>query len=293
MENDDILGSEYDSDMGLDDEDRKAAQADSGPEWYKGVKGRTDRASIVYFHPVDVASVSKARKKNAGVSRDDLIKLAQKALSDRAASLNKAVDQLTKVEKLDLSEVHFKKIVSIFGGEGIGSVISRYGKDGAAADEVWKRLGEPKTHYTTVLVIYPTNASGELDKNQIKSWAANPILKPWKFSPKRYEAIWKCNRGLQKNGASIADQDLLLDCKEAQYQQIEITGDGKGTYLRSEGLKRLILEKAVALYDKLVPCREMTTDQLREKLGLSSGSSSGSVSDVSSDEFNNLVENMV
>jgi hypothetical protein len=270
----DFAYDDYESDLGLDDEDRKAAKSGDDIEWYKGVKGKTDRASIIYFHPVDVAAVMAARKKSPTMSKEDLLKVAKKAIADRAALLQKTPDQLTKRELLDLSQVHFKKFTSHFGGEGIGFVLSRLGKEGAEADEVWKKLdnhtpdSKAKTHFSTLLLIYPSNKDGEIDKTQFVEWAKNPVIKPWKFSPKRYDLIWKVNMGLVKNGASIADQDLKLECKDDKFQQIEPQGDGKATWLKVEKLKTIVLDRAIAYYDKLVPAREMTTAQLREKLGL-------------------------
>jgi hypothetical protein len=282
---------DYESDLGLSDEDRKEAKSGADVDWYKGVKGRTDRVSIIYFHPVEVAAVSAARRKQSGLSKDDIQKIAQKALTDRAAALSKTVDALSKVEKLDLSNVHFKKFMSHYQ-EGIGFVLSGLGKGTPEDDEVWKKLEAPKTYFSTLLVIYPTNKDGEIDKNAFADWAKEPKIMPWRFSPKRYDLIWKVNSALIKNGASIADQDLLLECKDDKFQNIEVTGDGKATWLRSDKLKSLILNKAVGLYDKLVPFREMTTPQLREKLGMSSGGGGGAVADVSSGDFETMLDNV-
>jgi len=282
------LYEEYESDLGLDEEDRKAAKSDSDIEWYKGQKGKTDRASIIYFHPVNVAAVAKARKKSPGLSKDELVKIGEKALADRAESLKKTVDQLTAVERLDLTDVHFKKFTSHFGGEGIGYTLSRLGKGTAEEDEVWKKLEPPKTHFSTLLIIYPTNRKGEIDKTNFANWT----IKPWRFSSKRYDLIWKVNMGLVRNGASIADQDLLLECKDDKFQQIEPSADGPATWRKSEKFKQIVLDKAVGFYDKLVPFREMTTQQLREKLGLSSGGS-GAVQDVAAGgDFTELLDNV-
>lgn len=289
---------ELDNDIGLDEEDRKAAKSGDDIEWYKGQKGKVDRGSLIYFHTVDVSAVMAARKKNPNVSKDDLVKIAMKALDDRAAALQKTRDALTATEKLDLSQVHFKKFTSHFGGEGIGFVLSRLGKDGAEADVVWKKLdgltpdSKAKTHFSTLLVLYPTNKKGEIDKSQFAEWAKDPIIKPWKFSPKRYDLIWKVNMGLVKNGASIADQDLLLECKDDKFQQIEPQGDGKATWLKVEKLKQIVLNKALSFYDKLVPVREMSTAQLREKLGMSGGGGGSAVQDVSSSEFQEMLDNV-
>ena len=292
MSNEDLdLYSEYESDLGLDEEDRKAAKSDSDIEWYKGQKGKTDRASIIYFHPIDVATVAKARKKTPNMPREELVKIAQKALADRAASMSpaKAVDQLTPVDKLDLSEVHFKKFTAHYGGDGIGFVLSKLGKEGPEADEAWKKLDAPKTYFSTLLILYPSNRKGEIDKTNFANWT----IKPWRFSPKRYDLIWKVNMGLVRNGASIADQDLLLECKDEKYQQIEPSADGPATWRKSDKFKAIVLAKAVDFYDKLVPFREMSTTQLREKLGLSTGSNgAGTVQDVASGDFTELLENV-
>lgn len=275
---------EYDSDLGLDDEDRKQAKSGDDIEWYKGKKNTTDRVAIVYFHPVDVAAVNKARKKSPGLSKDELIKIGQKALTDRAAQLNKPVDALTAVDKLDLSQVHFKRFNSHYQ-EGLGFVLSRLGKDGPEGDEVWKRLPEPKTHFSTLLLVYPTKKDGTLDKDRFNDgWS----IKPWRFSPKRYDSIWKVNNTLSLNNLSISNQDLQLECKDDKFQQIEPTGGGPAIWLRNEKFKEMVLAKAVPMYEKLVPFREMSTDQLRAKLGLGGSA----VQDVSGGDFTELLENV-
>lgn len=275
---------EYESDLGLDEEDRKHAKSDSDIEWYKGVKNKTDRIAIVYFHPIDVVEVTKARKKAPGTPKEELVKIAQKALADRAAKLNKPVDALTAIDKLDLNQVHFKRFNSHFQ-EGLGFVLSRLGKDGPEGDEVWKRLPEAKTHFSTLLLVYPTKRDGTLDKERFNDgWT----IKPWRFSPKRYDSIWKVNNTLSLNGLSIANQDLLLECKDDKFQQIEPQGGGPAIWLRNEKFKEMVLAKAVPLYDKLVPFREMSTDQLRAKLGLGGSA----VQDVSGGDFTELLDNV-
>jgi len=274
---------EYDSDLGLDEEDRKAAKTGSDIEWYKGKKGETTRAAIIYFHTVDVAAVSKARKQGK-LSKEDMIKIAQKAVADRATALNKQPDALTKVDRLDQTQVHFKKFTSHYQ-EGLGFVLSRLGLDGAEADEVWKRLPEPKTHFSTLLLIYPTDRKGNLDKERFANgWA----IKPWRFGGKTYDNIWKCNQTLSLNGLSISNQDLLLECKDDKFQNIDVNGAGPALWLKSEKFKEMVLSKAVEMYDKLVPFRPMTTDQLKAKLGLTGSA----VQDVAGGDFEDVINSV-
>jgi hypothetical protein len=290
---------DLDSSLGLDDEDRKAAKSDNDVDWYKGTKNRTDRVAILLFQSVDEAAILKARNraskaKTAQPTREEQIAIAKKALSDRAAALNKSVDQLTEVDKLDLNAPNFKKFTHHFVGKGVGDIISRMGKDGPEADKLWSKIEEAKTHFVTLLLIYPSNKEGELDKDVFKSsWIKDPIIKPWRFSQKRYDLIWKVNSGLRKNGLSIANQDLLLECKDDQYQQIEPSADGKAVWLQSENLKKQILERAIKFYKKINPYRVITTAQLREKLGLEDGSdgvSTDSSDTVDTEEFKEFID---
>lgn len=260
--------AEYEDDLGLEEEDRKAVKTSGNIEWYKPqVKGQTDRAAIIYFHPVDVMAVMAARKANPKLSKEEAAKIGQAALQACATTHNTTVDALTKVQKLDLTKVHFKRFSAHFEeGEGMGYFLSRLGKDGAEADEVWRKIKEPKPNFSTLLLLYPTHKDGSIDKDGLK--AGKWSIKPWRFSPKRYEAIWKVNNTLSLNNLSIANQDLLLENKDPKFQQIEPQGGGPALWLRNAEFKEKVLTAAVGYYDKLIPYREMTTDQLRAKLGL-------------------------
>ena len=102
----------------------------------------------------------------------------RKATADRATALSKTADQLTPIEKLDLGTVHFKKMMAHYQ-QGLGFVVSRLGKDGADADGVWKRLPEAKLYFATLLLLYPTDREGNIDKEGLKrgDWR----LIPWRF----------------------------------------------------------------------------------------------------------------
>lgn len=279
---------DYANDLGLDEEDRKEAKSGNDIEWYKAAeKGRTDRAALVYFHTVDVAAVSAARKKNPNISKEEVQKVAAAALASRAEKLGKTPDQLSKIDKLDLSKAQFKRFSAYYPENlQMGYILSRLGKDGPEADEVWKRLGEPKQYFTTLLLQYPTDRQGNLDKERLLThWS----LKPWRFSPKRYEAIWKVNNTLGQNGLSIASQDLSLECKDPKFQQIDVSGVGPAIWLKNEKFKEMVLTKAISLYEKLCPFREVSTDQLKAKLGMGGGSA---VQDVSAADFQDLIDNV-
>jgi hypothetical protein len=271
----------FEEDVGLGAEDKKYATTNQ-LEWFKGEKGRTYRVALVYFHPLPAAVAMAAKKKNPEVTKEQVADVVQKALAKRAEELGKAVDQLAPHEKLDLNNTRFKKIVAHYK-ENFGFVVSRLGKDGAEADEVWAAMGDPKTYFTTCLLFYPVNNSGEVVKEQLlHQWS----VKPWRFSGKVYGRLHQVAAGLRENDLSIATQDLTLKCTNTDYQNFEIDGAGKALWRKNDKFQATILEKATSLYEKLNPFRELSTADLRIKLGLGGGGGS----DVSADDFGGLLD---
>jgi len=270
----------FEDDVGLGAEDKKYATS-SQLEWFKGEKGRTYRVALVYFHPLPVALATAAKKKNPEVTKDQVAALVQQALSKRAEELKKAVDQLAPHEKLDLNNTRFKKVEAHYK-ENFGFVVSRLGKDGVEADKVWSAMGDKKTYFTTVLLLYPVNGQGEVIKDQLLShWS----VRPWRFSGKIYGRLHQVAAGLRENELSIASQDLTLKCTNTEYQNYEIDGAGKALWRKNEKFQAAILEKAVTLYEKLNPFRELSTADLQIKLGLGGGGGT----DVSDDDFSGML----
>jgi hypothetical protein len=282
--------SEYENDVGLDEEDKGNFR--ERDVWLKMSKGEVRRASFVYFHTVDVQAVQRAMKaakdKGEKLTPEQLRLVQQKALEDRATALGKSVDQLTETDKLFLDECKFKKMRFHYQ-PGLGMVLSRMGMDGADADAVWKRLEEAKLAYTTLMLVYPTDRKGEINKATL---ATDWQLIPWRFAQKTYETIWKLNAGLRENGMGLHTQDLKLECKDEKYQNIDVSFVGQAIWRKSPKFQTLVLDKALSFYDKLVPFRNMTTDQLKSKLGMggSAVSDIGAAGSSSGGDFTDLLD---
>lgn len=250
-------------------------------ERFKGEQGKIYRVSLLYFHPLDVSLAKRLKKKaeKEGVPLDVAAakKTVAAALAKRAEALGKAVDDLQPWEKLDTSKAQFKLFKSHYK-EGVGVILSRLGKDGPEGDKVWSTLPEPSTYYSTVVLIYPTDSAGEVDAKNI---LRDGVVKPWRFGPKTFNTLISKNQVIQKYGSdkSLANSDLTLECSNGQFQNFEIEPAGEALWSRSQKIKEHFLPKAVALYDKIVDAREMTTNELREKLGMGGGGDSSDVSD--------------
>jgi hypothetical protein len=286
----DPFSSDYNSeyDVGLDEDSKPTNDRDI---WLpKMTKGQVLRVSFAYFHPVDLTAVNAARaaarKAGSTLSQEQLKSIANKALSDRAAAMNKTVDQLTLVDRLDLGAAHFKRIMASYQ-QGLGFVINRLGKDGPEADAIWRKIAEPRPYYTTLLFIYPTDRAGNIDKDKLPTaWD----LKPWRFGKRVYDDIWKLDAGLRDNNMGLHSQDLKLECTEAQFQNINVSFAGPALWQKSDKFRQIVLSKAVGFYDKLIPFREMTTDQLRAKLGLGGPVASDVSVSVDASDFASILD---
>lgn len=258
-----------DGDVGLDEESEKFTRR--GEEWLKMTKNQTVRGAFVFFHTLDQNAVARARSaagaRGEKLTPDQMRQVGRKTLEERAAALGKPMEKLTLSDRLDLSEAKFKQMLGHYQ-QGMGYVLSRLGKDGPEADAVWKKLTEPKQYFTTLLLLYPTNQKGEIGEAEKSRLATDWRLVPWRFGKPQFERIYKLNAGLRGNGLSLATQDLKFECRDAQYQNIDVTFVGGAIWQRNEKFKQVVLERAVEMYDKLQPFRELTTDQLRAKLGI-------------------------
>jgi hypothetical protein len=238
----------------------------------------------VYFNTVDVTAARIAKRKNAGISKDEMIAAGKAALEARAKKLEKTVETMTAVDRLNLNDVRFKKMLAHYQ-EGLGYVISRLGLDGAEADDAWRRLPEAKQHFTTLLLVYPTTRDGEIIKEKLPTgWK----LLPWRFSPDRYSQICKRNVALVENGITIASQDIQIECKDTQFQNVTIDALGPAIYRKNPKFQELVLTKAVELYEKLSPFRDMATADLRIKLGLGGGATAS----VGAEEYGDILDHV-
>lgn len=296
MSDDLDLSTEYsfDDDASLDTDQKNIGR--DRQEWLKfGNKGQMVRAAFVYLYTWDANAVQRAQKEAARsgkrLSREENATVAKAALTKRAQELGKSIDQLSPTERLDTTIAHFRALKAHFH-EDVGYVISRLGKDGPDADPVWKRIGDVKSYFTTLLLIYPTDSEGAINKEALASQVQNNKLKllPWRFSGKTYDEIYGVNEGLRDNGLSLASQDVRITCDNPKYQGVKVVAAGPATWQRNEKIKAAVLTGALNMYDKLNPFREMTTDQLREKLNIGGGGAGTASSDASADNFNDMLE---
>lgn len=289
---------DYEGDVDLDPANRPPSDR---VERFKGEKNRTYRVALMYFHPLAVnihkAMAKKAKRDGATLDTKAVQETIAKALAKRAADLEKDVNDLEEWEKLDLNTAQFKMYKSHYQ-EGVGTVLSRLGKDGAEGDKVWKRLEDPRTYYSTIALFYPLDASGNVD---VKNIARDAYVKLWRFSKGTFTTLISKNEMLGSYDNSLANSDLKLFCKAAQFQTFDIDPAGNALWLKSPSLKAKFLPLAYALYGKLVDAREISTADLKKKLAEvmetpegeeGGGNGSPGSGNVSEDEVEDLLQNV-
>ena len=279
----DDFGKEEDVGLGEESKDEFKNDRDS---WFKMELGQVVRGALLYFHTITQTSMAALHKSNPKASREEVMAAVKQAHEAKATALGKTVDQLTEIDKLDITEI-FSKRFDYHYEEGLGYVLSRIGKDGPEADKIWKSLPEVKRGYSTVLLLYPMldKKSGNINKETI---AKDFKVVPWRFPKQTQEQIWQRNAGLRENNLSLASQDVKLECKDPKYQKIDVNFAGPAIWQKADKFRNVVLTMALEWYPKLVPFREMSTDQLRAKKGFGAPAAV----DVSGGDFSNLLDNM-
>lgn len=285
-----IYDNDLDNDIGLGDEDKGKVRSNK-LDWYQMTdKGRTDRVALVYFHPEDRAQLTKIRKAKPDLTEAQQKAVIEKVRATKAEKLGKKPDELTDVDMLDTTEVKFRALEASYK-EGLGYV-QRPKVIEPQEQAVWSKLPEARTYVLTVLLIYPTDREGNVEKERLANgW----IVKPWRFSPDKYETLKRINRKLlgREDGSSLATYDLNFTCKEPKFQNIVIEDAGPAIWVKSEKFKKAVLEKASEFYAKLNPFRALTTEELREKLGMGGGAGGAAPgSDASSEDYSNILNNI-
>jgi hypothetical protein len=253
-------------------------------EWLKMTKGQIALCSFVYFHTVDGNAAKAVRKANKTATPEEMTDAAKRALKQRAEALAKPVEQLAPDEKLDLGTVQFKSVKAHYQ-EGLGFALSRLGKDGAEGDAVWKQLPEAKQYFTTLLLIYPMTREGKHDIEAIK--AGQWRILPWRFGPGTYDQIWNLNDRLRAKKMSIGDRDISLRCTDTDHQMMTVSVADAAVWRTTPDLMKTVLTTAMHYYGRLVPFREVTTDQLRKKLAIG-----GRRLDGDGDDFTDILDNV-
>lgn len=290
----DYVIPEIDNDISASTEDAKKVNT-SRTDWYKGDKDRTDALAIVNFSPRDHSFLRAALAKKPDLTEAQKIQVIAEGRKKVAEALGKSVDALDPVDLLDLSECRFKAVSGSFK-EGVGYV--SWPKTMTAEEQklyVESKVGPRKDYVTTIVVVYPVDDEGEIDMDRLTKVKDGRLVEsfkvmPWRMSTDKYHDLVRINKKLVKGQRSLADTDLVVQCTDKNFQKLKIDDDAShpSAWRSHPAVKRAVLERAIKLQDKLEPFKRYSIEDLKEKLGVASASSSTSDNDVDTDFMEKL-----
>lgn len=147
-------------------------------------------------------------------------------------------------------------------------------------------LGEnPRMQIATIIVSWPLGHNGQPDKDSL--FSGMPEVMPWIFSQDKYEKLKK----MHGSGYWMHDHDVQVDCEDTQFQKFNFLPAKQNIFkemLKSNNEKgKEIAQHIINQVRRMAPNlgreigQDLTLEQLKEKLGISSGGPVGNV--VSSD----------
>jgi hypothetical protein len=153
----------------------------------------------------------------------------------------------------------------------------------------------PRMAIATIIVVWPMNSKGKLDTAAVK--AGDFDVCPWVFSQDKYRAIEPIHREFH-----LGEHDLNINCTDTQYQKMTFSPckDSIMAKLADKGGK--VWEAIVTQTAEIAATirndigREMTLDQIREKLAGGDGGGGAVAAPAAAaavEDIDNLVDNLL
>ena len=157
--------------------------------------------------------------------------------------------------------------------------------------------GPPKMKIATLIVLWPTNKQGDVDKNRLLAGDAEVL--PWVFSEDKYKNLKQIHKEFP-----FGDHDITADCKDTQFQKLALAPCKENLLkklLGSDKTKSMVADM-IADAQQMVETiqdnigREMTIDQIKDKLSGGTGSApdtTGATSTATTGEIDELVDDLL
>jgi hypothetical protein len=152
--------------------------------------------------------------------------------------------------------------------------------------------GPPKQSVATVIVVWPTDKKGKLNPDAFKRGEGFQVFS-WVFSPDRYEQLHRRHEEFP-----LTEFDITIACTDTQYQKMDvspckdnlfrklITSDNE----KAKAIGQAILDEVTEIEKTIRTdlARDLTLEQIREKLG-GGGASTGPSPEMTAEDVDNLL----
>lgn len=156
-----------------------------------------------------------------------------------------------------------------------------------------KLLGgeEPKQAIGTIVVVYATDKSGELykDEDTGKFLPLKCDVMPWVFAHDKYERLRKLNKKFP-----LRSHDIEVSCTDTQFQKMDFNPHTEGLWARKDDRKEKILRDVAKLVNGGNPNLGIaySLERLQEKLGMVPADGGDSSAVASDDDINELLDDI-
>jgi hypothetical protein len=155
---------------------------------------------------------------------------------------------------------------------------------------------QPKMAIATVVVCWPTDANGSLDKGRFASGDFD--VKSWVFSQSKYNALQPINTEFP-----LGKHDLTIQCTDTQYQKLSFSPCRENLLRKlAESSKKAQKELFGSIYAAVSNvvgsihediARDVSLDQIREKLGSNGGGVSTPVDTGVTEDFEGVLDDIL
>jgi hypothetical protein len=127
-----------------------------------------------------------------------------------------------------------------------------------------EKFGAPTSTVATIILQYPTNKDGEINKSELADYKKTCKVLPWIFSGEKYFDLKRRN----KNNP-LVKHDLEVTCKDPKYQKLDVIPAGEAIWLKNEEFKKFVMVQVANLEPNLEKQlgKKMTADEIKEAFG--------------------------
>jgi hypothetical protein len=162
------------------------------------------------------------------------------------------------------AEIHFHPSLGYFEDLGV---------------ETQKLFGTPKTKLLTIVIKYPTDLDGKLDKSAFLSGEFKIL--PWKLAPDKFRALKSIN-----DEFPLVTTDLKVSCSDEKFQKMTFSAcAGKALWMENEDIRKRVLNEVSLLELKVDLGRRYTLDEIKIKLGQETAPAPDATSGLGADDL--------
>ena len=262
-------------------EESKVIKTNAVEQFKQTRSGEKTRVSIISLKKYsDGILAEKAKEKGSPLTDMEKAEYIAKIDKKIAEQLNKSVDDLTEVDRLNIKSPRFAFSYTHYN-EAVGTIrcLSKYEGNTVVRPEICcNKFGDAGQTVGMVVMTYPVKDGLEVDMDLLTARKyVNFYI--WKMSAQKFKKVEDAYREARGDDKFTIDLNVVLD-GDPKFQKQQISAGSSAVWTRlpaNSETRAWILDQGLRMW-KHVSSQlgfEMKADKISEKLGLSSGGHGG------------------